>query len=78
MSERFYCKWCGISYFSIGSMSRGFCSKNPNGKKHELYEGSEKSKFYCKWCGMSYFSISSMSCGFCSKNPSSRNHEPAL
>ena len=74
VKERYYCKWCGIRYHSISSMS-GSCSSAPHGR-HELYDGSVKERYYCKWCGIRYHSISSMS-GSCSSAPHGR-HEPAL
>ena len=74
----FYCKWCGQKYSSVSSLTNGFCSKNPNGKKHELYEGSEKAQYTCKYCGQKYSSLSSLTNGFCSKNPNGKKHEPAL
>ena len=47
---KYYCKWCGQHYSSIQNMSVLKCTKNPDGsKRHELYEGSEKSKYKCKW-----------------------------
>ena len=75
-TTNYYCKWCGTKYSSISSLTSGACSKNPNGKRHELYEGSEKSHYYCKWCGLKYSSISSLTSGACSRNPDSKRHEP--
>ncbi len=74
----FYCKCCGTKYSSVSSLTSGFCSKNPEGKKHALYEGSEKSQYVCKYCGTKYSSISSLCSGFCSKNPNGKHHSPAL
>jgi DNA-directed RNA polymerase subunit RPC12/RpoP len=74
----YYCKWCGQKYSSVLSLTSHSCSKNPNGKKHELYEGSEKSKYTCKWCGQQYSSILSLTSHSCSKNPNGKKHEPAL
>lgn len=50
----FYCKWCGSKYSSVSSLTSSSCSKNPDGKKHELYEGSEKSQYTCKCCGSKF------------------------
>ena len=71
-----YCKCCGSKYSSVSSLTAGSCSKNPNGKKHELYEGSEKKQYICKWCGSKYSSISSLTAGSCSKSPT-KKHQPA-
>ncbi len=77
MSEKVFCEYCGTSYASISLMSNGTCNKNPAGKKHVLYEGSEKAKYTCKYCGMSYASLSLMSNGTCNKNPTGKKHSPA-
>ena len=76
MSEQVYCKYCGSSYSNIRSLTNGSCSKNPEGKYHVPYEGSEKSKYECKYCGSSYSSIRSLTNGSCSKNPHGKYHEP--
>lgn len=74
---KYYCKWCGQHYSSIQNMSVLKCTKNPDGsKRHELYEGNEKSKYQCKWCGQSYSSLLSMAQLKCSKNPHHDRHEP--
>ncbi|MBW7844235.1 MAG: hypothetical protein H3C45_01040 [Bacteroidia bacterium] len=75
--SKVYCKWCGSTAGSISSLTSGSCSKNPEGKNHGLYEGSEKSKYLCKYCGNSGSSISSLTSGSCSKSPNKRHH-PAL
>jgi DNA-directed RNA polymerase subunit RPC12/RpoP len=75
-AAHYYCKWCGSKYSSISSLTAGSCSRNSNGKKHELYEGSEKKQYYCKWCGSKYSSISSLTAGSCSRNPNGKKHEP--
>ena len=54
------------------------CSKNPNGKHHSLYEGSEKSKYTCKYCGINRPSISSLTSSTCSKNPDGKHHVPSM
>jgi hypothetical protein len=64
-----YCVWCGTSYSSLPSLTNGLCSKNPDGKHHVLYEGSEKAKYECKFCGTSYSSLPSLTNGSCSKSP---------
>ena len=77
MSDKFYCKWCGQSYSSVSSLTSGLCSRNPEGNRHELYEGSEKSQYTCKYCGQKYSSLSSLTLGICSKSPHKKHH-PAL
>ena len=74
----FYCKWCGIKHSSVSSLTASSCSKNPEGKKHALYEGSEKSKYTCKYCGTDRSSISSLTSSSCSKNPNGKYHVPAM
>lgn len=73
----FYCKWCGTKHSSVSSLTGNSCSKNPDGKRHELYEGSEKAKYTCKFCGIQHSSISSLTGNSCSKSPNKR-HQPAL
>lgn len=76
MSEKFYCKYCGSSQSSVKSLTGNLCSKNPEGKYHVPYEGSEKSKYTCKYCGSSQSSIKSLTGNSCSKNPNGKYHEP--
>ncbi len=73
----FYCKWCGTKRPSVSSLTSGSCSKNPEGKKHGLYEGSEKPQYVCKYCGTKRPSISSLCSGSCSKSPHKKHH-PAI
>jgi hypothetical protein len=77
VAENYYCKWCGVKYSSISSLTSGSCSKNPGGKKHELYEGGEKKQYVCKYCGVKYSSLSSLTSGSCYKSPH-KKHSPAL
>jgi redox-regulated HSP33 family molecular chaperone len=77
MAEKFYCKWCGTSYPSVSSLTASSCLRNPEGKKHELYEGSEKSQYTCKYCGTKYPSLSSLTASSCSKSPHKKHH-PAM
>jgi hypothetical protein len=72
------CKWCGTSTSSISSLTANLCSRHPNKGRHELYEGSEKSKYICKYCGMSASSISTLTANNCSRHPNKGKHEPAL
>ncbi len=74
----FYCKHCGLKFTNLPSLTNGFCNRNPGGRKHELYEGSEKSEYYCKHCGLKFTNLPSLVNGFCNRNPYGRKHEPAL
>ena len=63
---------------NLGKASRIYeYAKNPDGKKHELYEGSEKSQYTCKCCGSKYSSLSSLTSSSCSKSPT-KKHQPAM
>ncbi len=73
----FYCKWCGSKHSSVSSLTINSCSKNPEGKKHALYEGSEKSEYTCKFCGSKHSSLSSLCINSCSKSPT-KKHQPAM
>ena len=70
------CKWCGIKFGNVIAMSNSSCFKSPS-KRHELYEGSEKSQYVCKYCGIKFPNLVAMANSGCSKSPSKR-HEPAL
>jgi predicted nucleic acid-binding Zn ribbon protein len=80
----YYCKNCGNKYSSISSLTSNSCARHPLGAgkgKHELYEGSEKSKYQCKYCGNSYTSISSLTGNSCSRHPlgaGKGKHSPAM
>jgi len=80
----YYCKNCGNKSSSVSSLTSGSCIRHPLGAnkgKHELYEGSEKSKYQCKYCGMSHSTISALTVGTCIRHPSGANkgrHSPAL
>ena len=76
--SNYYCKNCGAKYPTVQSMSCGICHKNPEGgKRHELYEGSEKREYVCKNCGAKYPTLASMSSGICHRNPEGgKRHEP--
>lgn len=79
-----YCKYCGDYASSISSLTSTPCHRHPNGfckGRHELYEGSEKSKYYCKFCGDYASSISGLTSTMCPKHPngfSKGRHQPAL
>ena len=76
MSEKVYCKYCGHERSSVSGLTGGSCSKNPEGKYHVPYEGSQKSKYACKYCGHERSSISGLTGGSCSKNPEGKYHVP--
>jgi DNA-directed RNA polymerase subunit RPC12/RpoP len=76
MAENYYCKWCGTKFPSVFTLTNASCPKSPS-KKHELYEGGEKSQYVCKCCGTKFPSIFALTSASCSKSPSKR-HEPAL
>lgn len=76
MSQKFYCKYCGHERSSVSGLTGGSCSKNPEGKYHVPYEGSQKSKYACKYCGHERSSISGLTGGSCSKNPNGKYHVP--
>lgn len=56
----FYCKWCGNKYSSVSTLTSLSCSKNPDGKKYELHESSEKSHNTCKCSENKYSSLSTL------------------
>ena len=80
----YYCKNCGAKYSSIQSLTASSCGRHllgPNKGKHELYEGSEKSRYQCKYCGTSFPSLTSLTASSCGRHPSGANkgkHSPAL
>ena len=75
---KFFCNYCGSGYDSVGALTNGTCTKNPNGKNHVPYEGGIKSRYVCKYCGSGYSSIGSLTNGTCNKNPNSKSHVPMI
>lgn len=75
---QFHCLYCGADRSSIQSLTNSTCTKNPNGKYHVPYEGSEKSQYTCKYCGSERSSILSLTNSTCTKNPNGKYHIPAL
>ena len=73
----FYCKWCGSKYTNVTTLTSGSCSKNPEGKKHGLDEGSKKSQYVCKCCRSKYSNLTTLCTGSCSKSHT-KKHQPAL
>jgi len=78
MSQKFYCKYCGIGFSSVFSLVNARCTKQPGGANHVLYEGAEKSKYTCKYCGLQFSTIFAMVNARCLKSSSKGGHEPAL
>jgi len=78
MSQKFYCKYCGISFPSVFALVHARCTKQSGGANHVLYEGSEKVKYTCKYCGLQFPTIFAMVNARCVKSPSKGGHEPAL
>lgn len=80
----YYCKHCGHKAPSIQVLTGQPCIKHPSGPnkgRHELYEGSEKSKYSCKYCGHTAPSISVLTSQPCIKHPNGPNkgkHAPTL
>ncbi len=76
----FYCMYCGTKASSVSSLTALSCMRHPSGKgKHQLYEGSEKSKYTCKFCGTSAGSISSLTALSCMRHPNGKGkHQPAM
>jgi ribosomal protein L37E len=72
----FYCKHCGSKNTNVKSLTASTCSRSPT-KRHELYEGSEKSQYTCKYCGSKNTTLASLTASTCSKSPTKR-HSPAL
>lgn len=79
----YYCKYCGARAPSVSELTSSPCTRHPLGigKRHELYEGSEKKRYTCKYCGGTFPSISNMTSCACIKHPNGPNrgkHSPAL
>lgn len=72
------CQFCGTERSSILSLTAASCSKNPNGKYHSPYEGSEKLKYTCKYCGTERSSILNLTSATCNKNANGHYHVPVL
>ncbi|MDR0927299.1 MAG: hypothetical protein LBO69_05985 [Ignavibacteria bacterium] len=80
MAEKYYCKYCGSHYDSIAQLVGQNCYKNPDGKRHVLYEGStQKKEYVCKHCGAHAGNIARLTGLTCPKNRNgNKHHEPAL
>ena len=76
-ADNYYCKWCGVLAHEVYRLTSDNCSRNPQGRKHELYEGGEKSQYTCKYCGVKFPTIESLTARPCSKSPHKKHH-PAL
>ena len=75
--DNYFCKWCGVLAHEIHRLTSENCSRNPQGRKHELYEGGEKSQYTCKYCGVKFPTIEGLTARSCSKSPYKKHH-PAL
>lgn len=73
-----YCKHCGHEESRVTLLVGKPCNRNPNGRQHELYEGSEKDEYTCKYCGNQQNRIKKLVGLPCNKNPNGKQHSPAL
>ncbi len=76
-AQNFYCKYCGIKYSSVMSLTRNTCNYSPT-KYHVLYQGSERAKYTCKYCGIKYNNLQTLVRNTCQKNPKGKYHSPIL
>lgn len=82
--KHFFCKYCGLKFGSVQSLTASNCQRHPSGQakgRHALYEGEEKSQYTCKYCGHSASAINSLTASKCQRHPNGRAkgyHEPAL
>ena len=72
----YYCIHCGVKFNEVRTLTNTSCAKSPS-KKHELYEGSEKSQYVCKYCGIKNTTIRALVSASCYKSPT-KYHVPAL
>lgn len=79
-----YCKYCGIKFNSVSSLTANACQRHPEGPgkgRHALYEGNEKPSYVCKFCGKKAADIRTLTGSKCQrhpKGPAKGYHEPAL
>lgn len=78
MSQKFYCKHCGLSFCSVFALANARCPRRSGNEKHILYEGVEKIKYTCKFWGLQFPAIFAMVNARCLKNPSKGGHKPTL
>ena len=79
--QKFFCKYCGMEYSDVRTLTSNICQNNPagRGQRHELYEGGEKSQYTCKYCGLTYRSLRDLTANICQRHPEGKGrHEPAL
>lgn len=80
--KTYYCKYCGLGYQTINSLTAADCVRHPDGRhKHELYQGPEKDVYECQYCGSKAESIQKLTASKCRRHPSGaykRHHVPAL
>ena len=81
---KFYCKYCGLSFSSVQSLTSTTCSRHPDGVgkgRHALYEGDEAPEYTCKYCGKRASTIASLTSQTCPRHPDGNGkgrHSPAL
>ena len=81
--QSYFCKYCGMEFSDIRTLTSNYCQNHPAGKngfRHELYEGSVKQQYTCKYCGQSYRTLRDLTNNVCMRHPGGRGrkHEPAL
>lgn len=82
--EVYYCKYCGIKYNSLSSLTGSLCPRHemgPHKSRCQPYEGTIKDKYQCKFCGIDSNSINQLTSGICPKHPSGERkhrHQPML
>ena len=76
-AQNFYCKYCGVRFSSIMSLTRNSCNYSPT-KYHVLYEGSERNQYTCKYCGIKYNNLQTLVKNTCQRNPQGKYHSPIL
>ncbi len=80
----FFCKYCGMKFGSVQSLTASLCQRHPNGPgkgRHALYEGTEKQTYTCKYCGRQSNDLRSLTGNKCQRHPNGPakgNHSPAL
>ena len=80
--KTYYCKYCGLGYQTINSLTAADCARHPAGRhKHELYQGTEKKSYECQYCGRKAADISTLTAAKCQRHPKGAykgRHVPAL
>lgn len=80
--KTYYCKYCGLGYQTINSLTAADCVRHPAGRhKHELYQGTEKATYECQYCGHKAMDIRTLTAAKCFRHPKGAykgRHVPAL